>query len=99
VTELIRDVTDLPVGTRIPTHDEKIGALTVLETFDDYENGRLIAVEVDVTCDRNADIWDMQVLAKAVGATDASWLANTPQRRYRLYFDPKAEVTTIDEEG
>lgn len=101
-TELERDVTDLPDGTRIPTGDNNIGTLTVLSTFDDWDDSRPLAprlagVEVDVTCDPRADIWDMGVLAKATGAQDAWWLANTPQRRYRLYYRPNATVHTIDD--
>jgi hypothetical protein len=53
-------------------------------------------VEVDVTCEPNADIWDMDQLASALGAESAWWLANTPQRRYRLLYAAHASVSTIE---
>lgn len=93
MTPLIRDVTDLPDGTRIPAGPD-IGNLTVVGTFDDYENGRLVGVEVDVTVGLAADV-DVDTLHLLVGAESAAWLGNTPTRRYRLYYPPNATVTTI----
>lgn len=95
---LTRDVTDLPDGTRIPAGPD-IGNLTVVGThiaYDDFDHGRLVGVEVDVTVGLAADV-DVDTLHLLVGAESAAWLGNTPTRRYRLFYAPDATVTTIDD--
>ena len=68
-------------GDRITA--EGVGALTVVGVYRDDEAGD---VEVDVQADRECDIWDADKLAKATGATAASWLSGVVEPRYRLYF-------------
>jgi hypothetical protein len=75
-----------------------VGTLTVLNTYGDYgDNNRVASVEVDVTCDPPADIWQMPTLAGLLAAESAQWLGNTLLRRYQLYLPATAEVTTINE--
>jgi hypothetical protein len=81
---------DLQVGDVIPA-GAAAGPLTVYAVLNIADHDDLM---VDVEAGANADVWDMPVLADAVGARDARWMSNTPGRFYRLYFRRGAVVNT-----
>jgi hypothetical protein len=90
--------TELKPGDQIVARMPLAGTitLTVVDTY--FEPGDEVApdgsVEVDVTCPPDADLWDMQAFAIAVGAEAAWWLSNTPQRQYRLNYPAKSTAPT-----
>jgi hypothetical protein len=80
-------VAEVQPGTYI--NAKGIGGLTVVKVFYDETED---LYEVDVEPDRGCDIWDMDVLARSVGAQWAMWLSNTPRWLYRLSVAPDARV-------
>lgn len=97
MTILVRNVTDLPEGTQLPTGDDEFGVLTVVSTyFEPAGEGLPAFMEVDVTCDRAARIGDLNDLAKLVGADEGWWLSSVSLLKVRLLYPATATVETID---
>jgi hypothetical protein len=83
---------DLTIGDRIPT---AIGTLVVSDAPwgdlvpDDPKWDRIF---VDVEVPKPGSFGDPDRLPEVTGATDFQWLGSTPNLRYRLAFQPDADV-------